>query len=118
VVDLIWSEGCRATARLEPRVIGEETAYFPDAFTPDSNGLNDRYHPKGQDLWMSRFEIYDRWGSRIYAASPGEVDQLMGWDGSIEGNPAPGGVYVCVAEYQSLITQKKMTYRGTFTLLK
>jgi len=99
VVDLIWSEGCRATARLEPRVIGEETAYFPDAFTPDSNGLNDRYHPKGQDLWMSRFEIYDRRGAKIYAASP-------------------GGVYVCVAEYVSLIDQKKMTYRGTFTLLK
>jgi gliding motility-associated-like protein len=117
-VDAIWSDACRVSAKVNTRVIGQETVFFPNAFTPNGDQTNDRYGPKGQDMRITRFEIYDRWGAKVYSAEAAEIDRLQGWDGTVQGKMAPDGVFVCVAEYESLITHEKKTYRGTVTLLR
>lgn len=117
-MDAIWSDACRVSAKVNTRVIGQETVFFPNAFTPNDDQTNDRYGPKGQDMRITRFEIYDRWGAKVYSAEAAEIDRLQGWDGTVQGKMAPDGVFVCVAEYESLITHEKKTYRGTVTLLR
>lgn len=117
-VDAIWNDACRASAQVNTRVIGQETVFFPDAFTPNGDQTNDRYGPKGQDMRITRFEIYDRWGAKVYSAVPADIEQLQGWDGTVQGKLAPDGVFVCVAEYESPLTHEKKAYRGTVTLLR
>jgi gliding motility-associated-like protein len=117
-VDAIWSDACRVSAKVNTRVMGEETVFFPDAFTPNDDQTNDRYGPKGQDMQITRFEIYDRWGAKVYSAVPADIERLQGWDGTVQGKMAPDGVFVCVAEYESPVTREKKTYRGTVTLLR
>ena len=62
------------------------------------------------------FEIYNRWGEKIY-----EGDVLdEGWDGTYGGKPAQIGYYVVVAKYSyqtdfRLITE---TASETFYLLR
>jgi gliding motility-associated-like protein len=70
--------------------------FFPNAFTPNGDGLNDCFEVKGTvyDL-INDFGIYiyDRWGSLIYQSNA--IDPQCLWDGSIDGSStkAPLGVY-------------------------
>ncbi len=87
--------------------------YLPNAFTPNKNGLNEVFEPKGQYIYKYNFEIYNRWGERIFYST----DCLKGWDGIYNNLEAPEGIY-----YYKLDAlgndNKKYQLKGTFTLLR
>lgn len=60
--------GCNDTSYLYVEVDGLCTFYVPNAFTPDSDGLNDFWGPEGLSCNYSSYEleIYDRWGGLIW----------------------------------------------------
>lgn len=65
--------------------------YFPSAFTPDGDGINDEWGPKGH--YMDDFEmtVYDRWGEAVFTST----DMMVPWDGKINGSgQVISGVYV------------------------
>lgn len=66
--------------------------YFPNAFTPDGDGLNDYYSYSGLFGKTIEVHIYDRWGSPVYSSK--ELD--FTWDGTYHnsGNPCPTGTYI------------------------
>lgn len=86
--------------------------YFPNAFSPNEDGINDffDYFNFGFDkVWM---RIYNRWGELVY-----ETDlQHDGWDGTFEDLPCSMGVYV----YYAVATDRGQNYffEGNFTLLR
>ena len=64
------------------------SVYFPDAFTPDKDGVNEVYEIKGTSVNKIKYiAIYDRWGGKII-----EADTNILWDG----NNCPSGVYSLV----------------------
>ncbi|WP_428654849.1 T9SS type B sorting domain-containing protein [Runella sp.] len=64
--------------------------FIPDAFSPNGDGVNDAFAPKGQFVDKSRMIVYNRWGQVLF-----ETDNAMvGWDGTINGQPAVEGTYV------------------------
>ncbi|GAL72587.1 T9SS C-terminal target domain-containing protein [Jejuia pallidilutea] len=62
----------------------------PNAFTPNDDALNDYFLPSQIALSNMKFEIYDTWGSMVYAE---EGESLRGWDGKIKGSNAENGNY-------------------------
>lgn len=64
--------------------------FFPTAFSPNGDGLNDVFEPIG--LFADEYEliIFNRWGELIFATR----DYNDGWDGTINERDAPEGVYV------------------------
>lgn len=69
---------------------------FPNAFTPDQNGLNEYFRPVIQCEWSEyQISIYNRWGEKIYES----YDPINGWNGECTHGPAPSGIYLFVAEY-------------------
>lgn len=53
--------------------------WMPNCFTPNTDNLNEIFIPKGTG-WVEknyRFEIFNRWGKRIFHTS----DPYKGWDG-------------------------------------
>ena len=64
----------------------------PNAFTPNGDGVNDRWQPEG--LWEGasdyRLRIWNRWGELIFATN----DFDGAWDGTFEGANSPGGGYL------------------------
>ncbi len=69
-----------------------EDIYFPNAFTPNGDGLNDEFKPVGNVNILSKYEllIYDRWGNKVFESK----DPNIGWNG-INGNiKYPEGNYV------------------------
>lgn len=88
---------------------------IPNAFTPNNDGLNDMFRPVTQSETIRAFSmsIFDRWGRNIFDTQ----DFSKGWDGTIEGIPAPPEVYLYVLSYKN---QAGMTQilKGTFTLVR
>ncbi|MBL4657506.1 MAG: gliding motility-associated C-terminal domain-containing protein, partial [Flavobacteriales bacterium] len=78
------SDGCRDTIWHDVRLIGDYIIFAPNAFTPDGDGDNDYFFPKGIGVLGSTFELYifDRWGDLIATVTGEWSDDIsIGWDG-------------------------------------
>jgi gliding motility-associated-like protein len=92
-------------------VYAPSVVYIPTAFTPNSDGMNDEFRVKGENLQDFKMLVYDRWGEKIYESeNPNE-----GWDGTYRGNPVQNDTYVYQVTAKNLGT-KKMT--GAVTLVR
>lgn len=70
--------------------------YVPNTFTPNGDGVNDVWLPVGNNIGSYDLNLFDRWGNVIFhSESPS-----FGWDGTINGEPAPNDVYVWRMEYK------------------
>ena len=74
---------------------GEEYKLFiPNAFTPNGDGLNDTYHIPNANFGNFSFQVFDRWGNKVYETK----NAGFHWDGSANGKQVPGGIYVFMLE--------------------
>ncbi|MCU0432129.1 MAG: gliding motility-associated C-terminal domain-containing protein [Bacteroidia bacterium] len=63
--------------------------FVPNVFSPNNDGLNDQLMVYGNCVTEMQFEVYDRWGNRVYTGTnPDE-----GWDGSRNGTMLDNGIY-------------------------
>jgi gliding motility-associated-like protein len=87
------ADGCpdTATARITVRVAEELT--IPNAFTPNGDGVNDRFVLRYTGAERIEATLYDRWGNLIWSQSQSALSGTLEWDGTIKGTPAPEGVY-------------------------
>ena len=69
-----------------------ESVFLPNAFTPNGDQINDFFGISNVVFLgeFDSFEIFDRWGGRVFSAS-GPFDK---WDGTINGEKMPPGMYV------------------------
>lgn len=74
----------------EVKIIPAAVLYIPNAFTPNGDGLNETFGPKGEGISEFNMQIFDRWGILIFESN----DLTMQWDGYIHEDKAPVGVYV------------------------
>jgi len=68
---------------------------IPNAFTPNSDGINDVFYVVANDVVEMDLKIYNRWGSEIYQ-SQSITDT---WDGLVKEKPVPEGVYMVLLSY-------------------
>jgi gliding motility-associated-like protein len=78
---VINSFGCRDTIDHPVRVNGESSIFIPNAFTPNSNGLNDVFKPALYGVIEYEMLIFDRWGNQIFRTT----DMNEGWNGCYNG---------------------------------
>jgi gliding motility-associated-like protein len=88
---------------------------IPNAFSPDGDGTNDGFEPivLGGNVTIVEFSIFNRWGQRVFSATP----QNRRWNGQVDGKDAPVDVYI----YKVLIRNADGTeerYTGDVTLLR
>lgn len=69
----------------------ESTLTFPNAFSPNGDGINDFFKPKAfESIVDFHATIYNRWGQKIYEWNDVRGD---GWDGTFNGKDVKPGVY-------------------------
>lgn len=83
-------KGCSDTIVKTIVVESDFSLFVPNSFTPDGDGLNDIFQPKGRGLSKYKLSIYDRWGKLIFETEEFE----KGWNGSLQGGESAIGVYV------------------------
>ncbi|NBV13973.1 MAG: hypothetical protein EBS07_07895 [Sphingobacteriia bacterium] len=86
---------------------------IPNAFTPNGDGNNDFFYVQTKMLKYFQIEIFDRWGKLLYRS----IDQNFRWDGAVNGEGLPEGVYV----YNIIGTDtynQGVSQQGTVTLIR
>jgi gliding motility-associated-like protein len=91
--------------------------FFPNAFTPNGDGINDVFYVYGYLIPENKFEmrIYDYWGGLIFSS----FEVYKGWSGAVEGagRVSPTGYYLVELIWFDTENQKH-THRGAVLLLK
>ncbi|MFT5599814.1 MAG: gliding motility-associated-like protein [Flavobacteriales bacterium] len=84
--------GCTDTAYNQVIMNGVYNFYVPSAFTPNGDGVNDIFEPRGEGVDELDYEMYifDRWGVKLFETTATQ----KGWDGSHMSTPASMDVYV------------------------
>ncbi len=113
-------DGCVASDSIFINVIDPDTLdcsqiFIPNAFTPGASPeLNDKLGISNffaVDEFIS-FEIFDRWGGRVFNAK----DVEDAWDGTFNGDPVNPGVFLYRLRYKCEGVEKVKS--GTLTALK
>lgn len=101
--------GCANTDKVNIKVVND--IYVPNAFSPNNDGLNDRWEiPYLDTSFGSDIKVYNRWGTLVYHCS----SQKVSWDGTYKGEPQPNGTYI----YFISIEQYQMQFKGTIQLIR
>ncbi len=105
--------GCSDTTKSFVQVRPDNTIYIPNAFTPNDDNLNDIFRVYGTNIIDFELMIYTRWGNLIFESD----DINEGWNGTINGENAPVGLYHYKIRY---VDSMGLTYNkyGHFTLVK
>jgi len=87
----------------------------PNGFTPGNHdAINDTIKPEFNCMGVVEMQVYDTWGSLLYAESG---TSLVGWDGTVNGHESENGNYIIVVKATTLFGAE-INYNGPFTLLK
>jgi gliding motility-associated-like protein len=110
------NNGCIGNDETKVKRLCGVILHFPNAFTPDNDGLNDVYRPSGTDVLSFRINIYNRWGELVFTSN----NYNKGWDGLYKNKPAAADVYTFQAEYTGYRNKRKQIFqeKGNITLLR
>jgi gliding motility-associated-like protein len=92
--------GCLATDEVTVIVTRAQQVYIPNAFSPNDDGVNDRFTIYGGPgvRRIQELKIFNRWGGMVFdRANFPPNDPSLGWDGTFKGEPAQTGVYAYFA---------------------
>lgn len=70
--------------------------YVPNAFTPDGDGKNDIFLPKGESITLFNLLIFNRWGELVFESN----DPAFGWDGLFQGKISQAGIYAWKLDFR------------------
>lgn len=88
------ANGCTTSAS---QVVNEATPkiLFPNAFSPNGDGMNDFFGPTTPCTIVFNMQVYNSWGEVIFSTQNAQ----NGWDGKLDGEPVPAGKYSYIANW-------------------
>jgi gliding motility-associated-like protein len=88
--------GCQISAYYNVDVLAPQIR-VPDIFTPNGDNTNDEFLPVYTGNYQNyHLRIYNRWGELVFES----FDLETGWDGTVNGKPAPQDVYAVMIEIE------------------
>ncbi len=87
--------------------------YVPNAFSPNSDGLNDFFVTPGWYIKDYHISIYTRWGEKIFESN----SLYQSWNGQYKGEVVENEAYVYIIESIG-IDNIKRNYKGTVTVIR
>lgn len=96
-------------------LVEQQGIYIPNAFSPNGDGSNERFEPEINSAvtQINGIQIFDRWGALVFESTA----DTPYWDGQINGEAAPQGIYVYHIEWTD-ISGKLQQERGDVMLVR
>lgn len=117
VLQLENTYGCTARDSILIEEICPERVFFPNAFSPNGDGVNDLFRPYAEYILAPRMWIFDRWGNQLWYGE-GENPE---WNGEYGGERAMPGVYVYLFQYRGYDEAGRLrdfSKSGEFSLIR
>ena len=110
--------GCTDSLQFYVEIEPCDGSYFPNAFSPNYDGINDFYQPYLSSCikQISTFQIFNRWGSLIHVQNNIPAEDIR-WDGRFKSKEVAMGVYTYFLNAQIFDGSTKI-YTGDITLLR
>jgi gliding motility-associated-like protein len=105
--------GCVVPPKSVEVTVNDHNFFFPTAFTPNGDGLNELFKPATFYSGPYDLRIYDRWGQLIFQSN----DPAAAWDGTVFGGPGEAGAYNYVLYFQGCVRQDEFI-SGTVLLVR
>lgn len=107
------SAGCQGIDSVTIKVYKDLGFYFPKAFSPNGDGLNDVFKPIAVSVSsIEYFKIYNRFGNIVFETTAFN----KGWDGYYKNKRQNTDTYVYVIKGTTL-EGKELIYKGSFLLI-
>lgn len=119
-VQVTDSNTCVSEADVLVEVVCREENYFvPNTFSPNGDGMNDVFYPRGRGMAsVQSMKIYNRWGQLVFDRRNFPAnDPTKGWNGKMGGQPVPPDVYVYMIEFVCENSQV-VPMKGNVTLIR
>lgn len=101
--------GCVSRVMHGPYIVFAPDLFIPNVFSPNADGINDRFLVEYTGSQSFDLTIFDRWGVQLYQAR----DKNEGWNGTdVNGEAVPDGTYY----YHVKVRDKK--YVGQVSLVR
>ena len=107
------SGGCTSSDAVTVFVVCKDgNLYMPNTFSPNGDGMNDVYYPRGRGIQLVRsLRIFNRWGEQVYRRDNFNANEpSTGWDGRHRGLELAPDVFVwiidVVCDNNTIITLK------------
>ncbi|GAB3938428.1 gliding motility-associated C-terminal domain-containing protein [Larkinella terrae] len=97
----------------DPLPVPDSTVFLPEAFSPNADGINDRFQLKGLLSGTARLTVFNRWGEVVFQTE----DTITGWDGKQRDQNLPPGTYSYVLDLEKR-TGERSQKRGAVILMK
>ncbi|HXB39718.1 MAG TPA: PKD domain-containing protein [Bacteroidia bacterium] len=108
--------GCKDSIIKEIKIHEDFTFYAPNAFSPNSDGTNEKFLPEGTgwDLNTYNLWVFDRWGNQVFYTS----DANKGWNGTYKSDDiVQQDVYVWKVKLNDIFGMNH-EYKGTVSVVK
>lgn len=112
---VVDENGCMGTDSIIIKVVQFFDLYIPTAFTPNGDGVNDRFSVLGDIDKVTDFKmwVFNRWNEVVYYSE----DISTGWDGSYKGKDQAVDVFIYAIE-ATFRNGKSGEYKGYVVLLR
>lgn len=112
--------GCITTDEVSIYVVCDNgNVYFPNTFSPNGDGNNDLFYPRGTGLYnIKSMRIFNRWGETIFEQRNFTAnDATKAWNGNYKGQPVPNDVYIYTVEIVCE-NQQVLLYSGNIAIIR
>jgi len=119
IVTATTNHNCTANDTIKIKTLCLETAiHIPSAFTPNNDGVNDKFVISANITKVISLQIFNRWGEPVFAAKDFIPGASSGsWNGRYKGADAPSDTYVYIAVFECQ-PGTRFEKKGTVTLLR
>ena len=95
--------------------------YIPNVFSPNGDGVNDMFQIRvagDENILITRFFIFDRWGNNVYKEYNLRVQSTQQWwDGTYKHFTSSAGIFNYYLEVEFENSQRE-TFKGNVTLIR
>jgi len=89
------------------------SVFVPNAFSPNNDGQNDYLYVRGDCIKTMQFEIFDRWGNKVFETT----DKSIPWNGQCRGEAMNTGTYIYYLS-ATLYDGSTQTKKGNVALVR
>ncbi len=114
------ADGCTATDSITIFVDKIRNVYFPNAFSPNNDGINDFFFINAGKAVSEiiSFQVFDRWGELVFDVENIPLnDPESGWDGTFKRKEMDASVFLWTAQIE-FIDAEVIDYAGDVVLMK